>query len=400
MVFPSLCEHSFAVWPRSHILSAYIPQCLGQLKHLCARDTLSDVRGERVASRDFEEPTDVPIHRELILVAAAFCGHHGLSAGGAADPSLLVARQHNMTRGAARRAIRRVRRAFLRPCPPPRQPPRSDAESSTRPLIRRHITCLDGQVKSLRVLLALGGAVARRRLLSAQMRSWGCLLIVCVAACASSKSAPSAPHVETVAGDAPSRDEVVAYARRYIGLSWVARPDHVFHGLDRRGTRVDTPDEHYLRNGWKLGENVGVPYCWGGFDTPEQFLRKLDGDWPAGHAVRTRSDRASWYTAGIDCSGLISRSWGLPRKYTTREFPTIAARLVHATDLLPGDILDKPDGHAMLFESFTDTARTQVRVVEAGAWNGRAWRVVESDYPVEQLEADGFVPLRDARRSL
>jgi hypothetical protein len=172
----------------------------------------------------------------------------------------------------------------------------------------------------------------------------------------------------------------------------------VFHGVDGAGTRVDTAETPYVRGGWSVGDNVGMAYAWGGFDTPDEFLRKINDGRPAGHVERSRSARGSYYAAGIDCSGLVDRSWGLSEKYTTRGLAKVTVQLESVNALLPGDVLDKPGSHVMLFEGFDDEDRSRARFIEAGAWDGRAWKVVESTYSLAQLVEAGFLPLRDARR--
>jgi hypothetical protein len=197
----------------------------------------------------------------------------------------------------------------------------------------------------------------------------------------------------------PAREAVVAYARRYVDLRWEARPAHVFHGvMEGEAIRIDTPDDQFIRGGWMVGSNVGMPYSWGGFDTPDEFVRKLDADRPAGYVERTRAARGSAYAAGVDCSGLVSRAWGLSRKYSTRELPAVSAVIEDVSGILPGDILNKPAGHVLLFVGFADATRTTLKVIEAGAWDGRAWKVVESEYAIDRLTHDGFVALRDKRR--
>jgi hypothetical protein len=196
----------------------------------------------------------------------------------------------------------------------------------------------------------------------------------------------------------PSRDEVVAYARRYVDAKWLARADNVFHGEDPDGVRLDTPDVGQVAGGWSVGENTGVAYQWGGFDTPETFARKVSLGWPAGHAELTRTSPASQRAAGIDCSGLVARSWGLARKVSTRELPALTLVLPGYSRLCPGDILNKVNAHVLLFEGFADPEQSRAKVIEAGSRRGGAWRVVESEYAVDSLERFGFVPLRDKRR--
>ena len=200
-----------------------------------------------------------------------------------------------------------------------------------------------------------------------------------LAACAIERSAPvdtsaSRPFGESEFGEsetAPTRDDVVAYARRYVTLRWVAGPEHLFHGVDADGVRLDTADaRHVRRGGWEVGENIGMPYRWGGFDTPEEFARKVSLGWPAGHVEWSRDAPASKHAAGIDCSGLVSRSWGLTRKASTRDFPAISVALSDFASLLPGDILDKEDAHVLLFESFVES-RTDAREGHRGGRLGR-----------------------------
>ena len=73
-------------------------------------------------------------------------------------------------------------------------------------------------------------------------------------------------------------------------------------------------------------------------------------------------------------------------------------RLDDFSSLLPGDVKNKVNGHVLLLTSFADRAHSRVTVIVAGAWDGRAGTVLESDYDLEILSQVGFVPLRDRRR--
>src|SRR5580704_16962341 len=117
----------------------------------------------------------------------------------------------------------------------------------------------------------------------------------------------------------PSRDEVVAYARRYVETKWLAHTENVFHGEDPDGVRLDTPDVGEVAGGWSVGENAGVAYQWGGFDTPETFARQVSHGWPAGHAARAPAAPASKDAAATDCWGLVAASRGVARKRSPRE---------------------------------------------------------------------------------
>src|SRR6188474_3128043 len=83
-----------------------------------------------------------------------------------------------------------------------------------------------------------------------------------------------------------TRAQAMATAERYVQHSWTASAANVFHGVDDKGIRVDTPDAGFLpvnaRAGWWRSDapNVGMPYMWGGFDTPESFDEGLRaGKW-------------------------------------------------------------------------------------------------------------------------
>lgn len=236
------------------------------------------------------------------------------------------------------------------------------------------------------------------------------MIATVLAACATppARSAISTESIERPAprealpiGSAPSRDEVVATAMRYVELAWVAEASHAHHGDDARGTWVDTPDEGFTASGWRVGANVGMPYAWGGLDSPESFAEKLGyGGFFAGYVPKDRSAKASARAAGIDCSGLVARAWRLVPKRSTSELSEVTRRLAGVERLRPGDVLNKAFAHVQIFVAFADDARTRVRVVEAGAWDKRAWKVVVSEYDVDALVSQGFVPLRDARRAL
>src|SRR4051812_25271686 len=76
-----------------------------------------------------------------------------------------------------------------------------------------------------------------------------------------------------------SRAEVMAMANAYLTLQWTPTAANAFHGLDPDGIHVETPDESFSAPGirpgwWKPGQvNIGMPYMWGGFSSPQEFAR-------------------------------------------------------------------------------------------------------------------------------
>lgn len=198
----------------------------------------------------------------------------------------------------------------------------------------------------------------------------------------------------------PAKAMEIAY--RYRQLEWMPEESHVRHGVDGKGTRVDTPDVGLgkaagEKGGWWQPGKVahGMPYKWGGYDTPESFLRGLREGKKAGD-VATRWKRAngdavvSDESVGIDCSGFISRCWLLPRAYSTRELPSICTPLDSWDELKTGDILLK-NGHVILFEKW-NAQRTEIIGYEAGP--KPTWRVNACGILKSRLLKEGYSPWR------
>ena len=203
-----------------------------------------------------------------------------------------------------------------------------------------------------------------------------------------------------------TRAEVLTTARTYTALTWQGDKRHALHDTAPDGQRIDTPDTiSPARNRkpgfwWKNGTNTGMPYKWGGFDTPEQFTHRLAtepqvyaGDYASPAKVAGGDDAVSRYAAGIDCSGLVSRCWGLPRPYSTRELPGICTPLSSLDDLRPGDIILRPGEHVQLFVRWEDQEHTRYRAIEAAG--APEWRCFEIIYNRHTLTTTrGFTPWR------
>ncbi len=158
-------------------------------------------------------------------------------------------------------------------------------------------------------------------------------------------------------------EQAIRVARTYTEIEWQPRTWHIRHGKDSKGVIVHTPDTTLAAHGdkrgyWQPGRMAkGMPYKWGGFDTPETFLQGLREGKKAGDVANTykvRNDDAavSDESVGIDCSGFISRCWGLDRHVYTRDLPGICDPVAWE-DLRMGDILLK-QGHVLMFVSRQD----------------------------------------------
>ena len=95
--------------------------------------------------------------------------------------------------------------------------------------------------------------------------------------------------------------------------------------------------------------------------------------------------------AGVDCSAFVSATWGLSVHYTTAAIPAIAKPVGDPWQLRPGDALNKPGSHVMLFLRFTPDRKAEVMESSTGGCNGRVCRNV---YPLAALLARGYQPVR------
>ncbi|MDX1680682.1 MAG: hypothetical protein R3242_08125 [Akkermansiaceae bacterium] len=217
-----------------------------------------------------------------------------------------------------------------------------------------------------------------------------------LAACATGPHAIPGPAARV------SRAEAMQIAEAYASLQWAPTEANVLHGPDADGIHVLTPDEGLARLGhihgwWKSGKtNTGMPYQWGGFDTPQHFLDKLKQGHAAGDiatAEKRRLDDAavSRHACGIDCSGLVSRCWRLARHTSTDELARLCVPLKSIWMLQPGDILLKP-GHVLLVQRWDPIRDANVLVYEATL--KPKWRVHRTSKSLREIEAHGYQPLR------
>jgi hypothetical protein len=200
-----------------------------------------------------------------------------------------------------------------------------------------------------------------------------------------------------------SRKEAIGTAQRYLRHVWKPTAANAFHGIDPNGVRVDTPDAAFqptdTRPGWwQPGKrNVGLPYMWGGFDTPESFdsaLRagKYAGDIYTEEKRRLLDAAVSKHAAGIDCSGMISRCWKLPRSYSTRELTALCDPVTDLAQLKPGDIFNLHNAHVLLFAGWEDKQHERLSAYEAGS--PPTWKVLLNTMPLRFLLDQGYTAWR------
>jgi hypothetical protein len=174
-----------------------------------------------------------------------------------------------------------------------------------------------------------------------------------------------------------SRDQIIVTAKRFADYTWICKAANVKASCLPR-----------YQSDWKADQRVtGVPYDWGGVDSIEDFEAKLAKGFAAGSHSR---DGVSDCTAGIDCSGFVAFCWGLrSHKYTTRNIREIAGKPKYNwfTDMKPGDALNKPGSHIVLFAGYN--ADGTINIYEA---SGSAGRVVYHKTTWSRLK--GYLPLQ------
>lgn len=186
---------------------------------------------------------------------------------------------------------------------------------------------------------------------------------------------------------------VIEKALEYANYKWKATEKNVMHGIDDAGRYVDTPDVTWkgevLDCGWwKVNEiNVGIPYGWGNASTLEEFARGIEEGKYAGNVPEDKKRYGSYQTVGVDCSGLLTRCWELPKKITTRDIPEYATVIESIDEIRQGDIFAKIGSHIMFFKEFADDDKMEVVIIDATRSTGKVSQRKES---VAELFGKGY----------
>jgi hypothetical protein len=171
--------------------------------------------------------------------------------------------------------------------------------------------------------------------------------------------------------------KVIEKALQYANHEWYATELNVKHGLDDEGRFIDPPDVTWrgkeLDCGWwKVNQiNKGIPYGWGNASTINEFdTGILEGKY-AGNVPEDKSRVGSNKCVGVDCSGLLSICWDLPKKITTKDIPNIAVKIFNLEEIRQGDIFAKVGSHVMLFIEFVDENKSKVKIIDSTRGIGR-----------------------------
>jgi hypothetical protein len=115
----------------------------------------------------------------------------------------------------------------------------------------------------------------------------------------------------------------------------------------------------YLGGGGCYGS---VSYDWGGWETPTQFVSAMQSNYKAGNMDTTYPNGIAC-AHGVDCSGFVTRVWGLTSKLSTWTIPGASKPLCPVLTL--GDVLDYPGVHVVVFVS---NATNGINTYEATAY--------------------------------
>ncbi len=169
-----------------------------------------------------------------------------------------------------------------------------------------------------------------------------------------------------------ARATVLTNARAYLTINWVMQREN----FERSGieNRCD-PGRSYVwlrpRNFTRdmIGTTIGpMPYRWGGEDTPATFRTRIEWGALAGDLCTCRQAQYNYCifadSAGVDCSGFVSRAWGIEKRGTSGLLD-VATDLDSLADLKPGDAFDWPQRHIRLFTGMAEGAATAFVVLES-----------------------------------
>jgi hypothetical protein len=111
-----------------------------------------------------------------------------------------------------------------------------------------------------------------------------------------------------------------------------------------------------------------MPYRWGGDDTPATFKLRTQLGALAGDICTCRQAELNYClfkdSAGTDCSGFVSRAWGIEKRGTAGLLD-VASDVASIADLRPGDAFDWPQRHVRLLVATAPGASVAFTVLES-----------------------------------
>lgn len=173
-----------------------------------------------------------------------------------------------------------------------------------------------------------------------------------------------------------TRPQIISNAEPFDTHVWTCNASNI-RDYDCGGVHVTTPS-------WvQVGTNVSVPYMWGGWSSLSLFDQGLLNGVSAGDCNTVGGGSGSSCAVGVDCSGFVSRVWGLTSKYGTSTLPNISTAYSSYSELLPGDIVNNAGSHVRLVHTLNLDGTFLMIEASASATN---WSVGYSTYSVNDLQ--------------
>ncbi|MBA3705451.1 MAG: PKD domain-containing protein, partial [Bacteroidetes bacterium] len=177
-----------------------------------------------------------------------------------------------------------------------------------------------------------------------------------------------------------TRTQIINNGAAYTSYVWTATATNIKYNMNCTPVgNINTPS-------WIiLGSNVAIPYCWGGFSSLTSFSAGINAGKCAGDTdTRTYGDCCESCAVGVDCSGFVSRAWGLTSKQSTTTLPNISTA-INLTSVQPGDIVNLAGSHVRLVE--TNYGNGNYRFIESSATD---WKVAYHTYTAAALSS--YIP--------
>lgn len=129
------------------------------------------------------------------------------------------------------------------------------------------------------------------------------------------------------------RDEVIVRAKAFSFHPWTVSQANLTASCKSSYKSVYTP-----------GDYMGLPYDWGGYMTLFDFDQQIANGAGAGSYPE---DGVLSCTAGLDCSGFVSKTWKTGHFSTSTIHQTSSA--IAQNQMLPGDVYNKAGYHVVLY---------------------------------------------------
>lgn len=165
------------------------------------------------------------------------------------------------------------------------------------------------------------------------------------------------------------------YLNNYLWHSW--NPDIIETGCSGR-SRPDYMTQSQSKSYYS------IPYKWGGFNTVASYRAEIINN------TKKAGDDTSGSTLsccqGVDCSGFVSRCWGLTTKHATYTLPNVSH--LQSGSTVTGDIYNKPYSHVYLVDYEANTSGVKVWHATTGS----------KDRVMHELRSWGYFSGYDRRR--